>query len=53
MGMLRLALGMSAIGWFGLGLNEWLRSRRRATTGFDKFRMPASTSASEATRRAA
>ena len=53
MGMLRLALGMSAIGWFGLAVNEWLRSRQRTTTGFGKFRIPASTSASEATRRAA
>lgn len=52
-GMLRLVLGISAAGWFGLGLNEWLRSRRRTSAGADGFRMPASTRVSESARRAA
>ena len=53
MGMLRLALGISAVGWSSLALDEWLRSRRRANSAAGEFRMPRSTQASEATRRAA
>ncbi len=53
MAMLRLALGIFAAGWFGLALDDWLRSRRRARSRADELRTPASTGASETTRRAA
>jgi hypothetical protein len=53
MALIRLALGISAIGWFGLGLNEWLRSRRRVNPGAGELGMPAATSAREVPLRAA
>jgi hypothetical protein len=51
MQILRLVLGISAVGWFGLALDEWLRSRRQKDAGT----LPAATTTRvvEPTRRAA